>query len=55
MANKFFVAAADSRHTIYKEAVKLAVSAGVASKHYIRVMEKVVNSSEAYIEKELKR
>lgn len=55
MANKFFVAAADIRQTIYKDAVKLAASAGVASKHYIRVMEKVVNSSEAYIEKELKR
>ncbi|EDR00989.1 protein disulfide isomerase [Laccaria bicolor S238N-H82] len=55
LANKFFVAAADIRQTIYKDAVKLAASAGVASKHYIRVMEKVVNSSEAYIEKELKR
>jgi len=55
LANKFFVAAANKKQTIYKEAAKLAASAGVAAKHYIRVMEKVVNSSEAYIEKESKR
>jgi protein disulfide-isomerase A6 len=55
LANKFFVAAAHNRQTIYKEAIKLAASAGVASKHYIRFMEKVVNNSEAYIEKESKR
>jgi len=38
-----------------KEASTLAASAGSASKHYLRVMEKVVNGSEEYIHKEVNR
>jgi len=55
LANKFFVATGDLRDSIYEEASKLADQAGDAYKHYIRVMEKVVNGSEEYLEKESKR
>jgi len=55
LANKFFVASADMRATLYKEATLLAASAGVASKHYLRVMEKLVNGTEGYVEKEAER
>jgi protein disulfide-isomerase A6 len=40
---------------VYKEAVALAAAAGETSKHYLKVMEKVANSTEAYFEKESKR
>lgn len=52
LANQFFAAGADARNKLYKEAATLAASAGVASKHYLRVMEKVVNGSEEYVQKE---
>ncbi|KAF9267752.1 protein disulfide isomerase [Marasmius fiardii PR-910] len=55
LASKFFVATADARDSLYKEALELATSIGGASKHYLRVMEKVVNTSEKYLEKESKR
>ncbi|KAG6817654.1 hypothetical protein H0H87_005411 [Tephrocybe sp. NHM501043] len=55
LASKFFTASAGARDAIFKEATLLAASAGAASKHYLRVMEKVVNSSEAYIQKESTR
>ncbi|KAJ7364050.1 protein disulfide isomerase [Mycena albidolilacea] len=55
LASKFFVAAADARATLLKDALALAESAGVVSKHYIRVMEKLVNGTEGYVEKEAKR
>ncbi|KAL0580969.1 hypothetical protein V5O48_001061 [Marasmius crinis-equi] len=55
LANKFFVATTDARDSIYKEAIALADSVGIASKPYLRVMEKIVNSSEKYLEKESKR
>jgi protein disulfide-isomerase A6 len=55
LASKFFVATGDARNAIYKEALSLAVAAGVTGKHYLKVMEKVVNGTEAYFEKEAKR
>ncbi|TFK40373.1 thioredoxin-like protein [Crucibulum laeve] len=55
LAKKFFVASADARDSLYKEALSLASSAGAASKHYLRVMEKVVNGTEGYVQKEAKR
>ncbi|KAJ7650246.1 protein disulfide isomerase [Roridomyces roridus] len=55
LASKFFVAAADARASILQDAVALAAGAGSVANHYIRVMEKVVNGSEAYLEKEVKR
>jgi protein disulfide-isomerase A6 len=55
LASKFIVATADVRDSIYKEASMLAVQAGASSKHYIRVMEKLANGTEEYIEKEARR
>lgn len=49
------MAAADSRAEIYKEASQLAAEVGPAAKHYVRVMEKVVNGTEDYVSKESKR
>jgi len=55
LATKFFDATAAVRQTIFKDASALAATVGPAASHYIRVMEKVVNGSEAYIEKEALR
>lgn len=55
LAAKFFVATEATRKSIYQEALTLSESAGAAAKPYIRAMEKVVNGSEAYLEKESKR
>ena len=49
------MATAGARDSLYKEATALAASAGAASKHYLRVMEKLVNGTEGYVEKEVKR
>lgn len=53
LAQRFLTATGKAREVIHKEAVALAQS--VASKHYIRVMEKIVKDSDAYIAKESKR
>ncbi|KAJ7274383.1 protein disulfide isomerase [Mycena haematopus] len=55
LASKFFVAAADVRATLLQDAIALAETAGVVSKHYVRVMEKLYNGTEGYLEKEAKR
>ncbi|KAJ7603743.1 protein disulfide isomerase [Mycena polygramma] len=55
LASKFFSAASDARASLLKDAAALADSAGVVSKHYLRVMEKLVNGTEGYLEKEAKR
>ncbi|KAH7921030.1 protein disulfide isomerase [Leucogyrophana mollusca] len=55
LAQKFFAASGSARDAIYQEATALASSVGSASSHYLRIMEKVVNNSEAYVEKESKR
>ncbi|KAL0061929.1 hypothetical protein AAF712_011213 [Marasmius tenuissimus] len=55
LASKFFVATAGARDSVYKEALALAETVGAVSKPYLRIMEKVVNSSEEYLEKEAKR
>ncbi|KAG6849789.1 hypothetical protein H0H93_005175 [Arthromyces matolae] len=55
LAAKFFTAAVEARDSILKEASELATTAAGTSKHYLRVMEKVVNGSEAYIQKEVTR
>jgi protein disulfide-isomerase A6 len=55
LAHKFFTASASARDSLYKEALELAAAAGSASKHYIRVMEKVANGTTGYVEKESKR
>ncbi|KAG5637160.1 hypothetical protein H0H81_005563 [Sphagnurus paluster] len=55
LASKFFTASADARAKIISEAKALAASAGTAAQHYLRVMDKIVNSSEAYVQKEATR
>ncbi|KAH9937970.1 protein disulfide isomerase [Amylocystis lapponica] len=55
LASQFYAATGAARDAIYKDATTLAESVGPAAKHYVRVMEKVVNNSEAYVEKETKR
>jgi len=55
LASKFFAASSDLRDSIYQEALTLSSAVGDASKHYLRVMEKLVNGTEGYLEKESKR
>lgn len=55
VAQKFLAAAGGARDAIYKEAKALSESLGVTSNHYLRVMEKIVSTGEAYIEKESRR
>ncbi|KIJ62816.1 hypothetical protein HYDPIDRAFT_168807 [Hydnomerulius pinastri MD-312] len=55
VAQKFLAATGDARDAIYKEARALSDALGAASNHYLRVMEKVISNSDAYIEKESKR
>ena len=55
LAHKFFIASAGARDSLYQEALNVAVTAGAASKHYLKVMEKVVNGTAGYVEKESKR
>ena len=55
LAAKFFEETAAARQTLLKEASDLASALGAGAKHYLRVMEKVVNGSEEYVEKESKR
>ncbi|KAF5391644.1 hypothetical protein D9757_002339 [Collybiopsis confluens] len=55
LANKFFIASADARDSVYKEALSLSSASGSAAKHYLRIMEKMVNGTEAYYEKESRR
>lgn len=55
VVQKFLAAAGDARDAIYKEAEALSESLGATSNHYLRVMEKIVTTSEAYIEKESQR
>lgn len=55
VAQKFLAAAGAARDAIYKEAKTLSESLGATSNHYLRVMEKIVNTGEAYVEKESQR
>ena len=45
----------EARDAVFKEASLLSGSVGPSAKHYLRVMEKVVNGTEDYITKESKR
>ena len=55
LAHQFFVAGADARARLHKQATALAASSSATSKHYLRVMEKLVNGTEGYVEKETER
>jgi protein disulfide-isomerase A6 len=51
LAAKFAEATGEARAAILKE----VAAAGEDAKHYLRVMQKVIGGSEAYVEKEYKR
>lgn len=51
LALKFVDAASSSRDSLVKDAIAF----GEDAKHYVRVMQKVLGSSEEYIVKEIKR
>ena len=55
MASRFIVATCDVRDTLYKDAQLLGQAFGPKYKYYLRIMEKVVNGTEDYVEKESKR
>ncbi|EJD06698.1 protein disulfide isomerase [Fomitiporia mediterranea MF3/22] len=55
LAAKFFAAVSDVRSSILDEATALAKGAGAAAQHYLKVMSKVVNGSEEYLQKESAR
>jgi protein disulfide-isomerase A6 len=55
LANQFFSATGAARKTIHDQAVALGKKTGVDAQYYLRVMNKVVNDGEAYLEKEAKR
>ncbi|KZT69146.1 disulfide isomerase [Daedalea quercina L-15889] len=55
LASQFYAATGAARDAIYKDATALAEIVGPAASHYVRVMEKVTNGSEEYVEKESKR
>ncbi|OBZ67643.1 Protein disulfide-isomerase tigA [Grifola frondosa] len=55
LASQFFLTTGAARDTVYKDALAVAGTVGPAAKHYVRVMEKVVNGSEEYLDKESKR
>ncbi|KAI0947637.1 hypothetical protein AcW1_009346 [Taiwanofungus camphoratus] len=55
LASQFYAATGAARDAIYRDASALAAAAGPAAHHYVRVMEKVVNGSEEYVEREAKR
>ena len=55
LAAKFFAAVSDVRSSILEEATALAKGAGATAQHYLKVMSKVVNGSEEYLQKESAR
>ena len=55
LAAKFFAATSDGKTMILKEATALAKGAGEAAQHYLKVMNKVINGSEDYLQKEAAR
>lgn len=55
LASQFFTALPSSRAELYDEAVVLGKDLGVGAAYYLKVMEKLVNGTENYVEKEAKR
>jgi protein disulfide-isomerase A6 len=55
LASRFLDATSEVRQSILAEASKVSSEIGTTSKHYLRVMEKLVDGSEAYLNKELQR
>lgn len=55
IASRFATATGAARNTLFKDAELLASAFGPTYKYYLRVMEKVINGTEGYIEKEANR
>ena len=55
LASRFVVATGAARDTIYKDAELFGRAFGKKYKYYTRVMEKVINGTENYVEKESSR
>jgi len=55
LAGKFLVSTREVRDSIVKEASLLASKAGETAQYYLRVMQKVVDGTEIYLDKESKR
>lgn len=55
IAQKFLTAVGTARDVAYKEGKALSEGLGSAAHYYVRVMERIVKDSEAYIDKESKR
>ena len=55
MASRFVAATGAARDTLYKDAELFAGAFGPKYKYYLRVMEKVLNGTENYVEKESNR
>lgn len=55
LASQIFSAVPTSRAELYAEATKLGATLGESAKYYLRVMDKLVNGTEGFVEKEAKR
>ena len=55
MASKFISEAVDARNAIFEEATTIASSLGSTAQYYLKVMQKIIGSSEEYISKETAR
>ena len=55
LAHRFVTGKGSSRKEVYDTAVGLVDSAGEHGSSYLRVMEKVLNGTDEYLEKETKR
>jgi len=55
LASQFFAAAPTSRVSIYEKATTLGETLGDDASYYLRVMQKLVNGTDDYVEKEARR
>lgn len=55
LAAQFYLAPQDNRKPIYDEASTIAESAGIHGQQYLKVMQKVSNTSDEYVTKESAR
>lgn len=55
LASRFIVAAADVRDKLYKDAELFSRATGPKFNYYLKVMEKLLNGTEGWVEKETNR
>ena len=55
IASRFIVASESARNTLFQDAQLIAQAFGTKYKYYLRVMEKLLNNTEDFVEKESKR